>query len=156
MVDGQNRYHDSGDVLGYYVSWDTAQKENESADFSAGVVGELWTDYRLAVYKIKKDRIEFPYLPNEIESLAKQFQEKLLGVIIEDKASGISAYQTLAASAEDWLSELLIAFNPIVDKYTRANQASVWCANGSVLLPHPQAELNGSKILKTNYLITQV
>lgn len=142
---GKNRYRvsDSGDVVGRYISWDTGLKDKETSDFTAGLVGELWADYRLAVRYVKKARIEFPYLPTEIREQARRFNHdgKLLGVIIEDKASGTSAYQTLMAEADDWLKPLLIAFNPTVDKLTRANQAAVWCKNGCVLFPEPSNDV---------------
>jgi predicted phage terminase large subunit-like protein len=62
---------------------------------------------------------------------------KLRGVLIEDKASGTSAYQTLMAGASADLRRVLIPFQPVGDKDTRANQAAVWCKNDCVLLPEP-------------------
>lgn len=80
--------------------------------------------------------------PREIEQTARAFNEdhKLRAVIIEDKASGISAHQTLMASSEQWLSSILVAFQPSGDKDQRANQGAVWCRNGCVLIPHPSPE----------------
>jgi predicted phage terminase large subunit-like protein len=122
-----------------WISWDTGLKDADGNAYTAGVVGELWPDYRMAVREIYRERLQFPDLPPKIEWLARKHNAdgKLRGVIIEDKASGISAYQTLRASANDWLADILIAFEPNGDKIVRANQAAVWCKNGCVLLPWP-------------------
>lgn len=142
--DGKNRYDASDRRLSIscvarWVSWDTALKDEEGNAYSAEVVGELWPDYRLALRLVYRERLEFPNLPAVIASHARQYNHdgKLRGVIIEDKASGTSAYQTLAATSETWLKRLLVAFQPSGDKTTRAQQAAVWCVNDSVLLPWP-------------------
>ncbi len=141
---GQNRYDaaDKGNVnwcVARWLSFDTALKETETAAYTAAVVGELWPDYRLAIRYVLKERLAFPALPEEIESLARRFNrdEKLRGVIIEDKASGTSAYQTLMKTAPGWLRPLLVTFLPTVNKFQRASQGAVWCRNGCVLLPQP-------------------
>jgi predicted phage terminase large subunit-like protein len=141
---GQNRFdaNDQGFVnscVGRWISWDTGLKDKETNAYTAAVIGELWRDYRMAVRLVWRDRLEFPYLPDKIESLARQYNRdgKLRGVIIEDKASGISAYQTLMATADKSIKQLLIAFEPHGDKTVRAQQAAVHCKNGSVLLPYP-------------------
>lgn len=122
-----------------YVSWDTAMKAGVDNAYTAHVVGELWSDYRLAIRVVWRDRLEFPDLPDKIESFYKLYNrdEKLRGIIIEDKSSGTSAYQTLMKTADDNLKRLLVAFQPSGDKETRGGQAAVWCKNGSVLLPAP-------------------
>lgn len=141
---GQNRYdHEEQGLInrcvGRWISWDTGLKDKEDNAYTAAVIGELWPDYRLAIRLVWRSRLTFPDLPDKIESLAKQYNrdEKLRGVIIEDKASGISAYQTLMATADTSIRRLLIAFEPHGDKSVRAQQAGVHCKNGSVLLPHP-------------------
>lgn len=122
-----------------WISFDTAMKDDEANAYTACTVGELWPDYRLAIREVWRDRVEFPELPQTMAGFARRYNRdgKLRGVIIEDKASGTSAYQTLIASAEDWLRRLLIAFQPMGDKEQRAQQAGVWCKNSSVLLPYP-------------------
>lgn len=129
-------------VYGRYIFWDTANKEEETADFTGYTVGELWPDYRLGIRLVQQERLEFPFLTEAIERVAIRWNqdEKLRGIIIEDKASGISALQTLRASAPAWLRPLLFAFLPTVDKITYARQAAVWCKNGCVLLPLPTRE----------------
>jgi len=125
--------------VGRWISWDTGLKDEEDNAFTVATVGELWPDYRLALRHVARERLQFPQLPPAIEKLAARFNAdgKLRGVIVEDKASGTSAIQTLRQSAEPWLTRLLKAFMPHGDKETRASYASVWCANGSVLLPAP-------------------
>lgn len=132
-----------------YISCDTANKTAETNDFSAFVVGELYPDYRLAIRYVTAERLDFPGLagipgnPGMIERLALQFNrdEKLAGILIEDKQSGTGALQTLAAVSPTWLKFLLIPFMPDGDKPTRASQASVWCSNGSVLFPYAARDL---------------
>ena len=141
---GQTRFDaaDTGLVtscIGRWISWDTGLKDASTNAYTAAVVGELWRDYRLAIRTVWRDRLQFPDLPQKIETLARQFNrdEKLRGIIIEDKASGTSAYQTLLATADIKIKKLLIAFMPHGDKEVRGQQAAVHCKNGSVLLPYP-------------------
>lgn len=146
-----DRRYDIGDTyiknLTYsrYISWDTGlkDKEDEDTDFTAYTVAELWPDYRLGIRFVKQERLEFPLLADAITQAAAvwNYDEKLTGILIEDKASGTSALQTLAASADPWIRPLLIPFLPTTDKVTRANQAAVWCRNGCVQLPLPAREL---------------
>jgi predicted phage terminase large subunit-like protein len=141
---GKNRYEHSdqsfvNSCIGRWISWDTGLKDKETNAYTAAVVGELWRDYRLAVREVWRARLQFPDLPDKIETFAKKYNVdgKLRGVIIEDKASGISAYQTLMSTADKTIKPLLIAFEPSGDKVTRAQQAGVHCNNESVLLPYP-------------------
>lgn len=146
-ADGLNRF-DLADraivnrSVGRYLSFDTAFKETESSAFTACVVGELWPDYRMGIREVWRERLSFPDLVPAIEATARRHNAdgKLRGVIIEDRASGTSAYQTLAASAPDWLRGLLVAFQPSGSKAERAKQASVWTRNGCVLLPFPSEQ----------------
>jgi predicted phage terminase large subunit-like protein len=125
-------------VVARYVSWDTAAKDKEHNAFTARVVGDLMSDYRLFIREVWRDRLQFPDLPPEIERSARRHDAdgRLRAVIIEDKSSGTGAYQTLS-SANANLRGRLVAFQPGGDKTTRANQAAVWCANGCVWLPEP-------------------
>jgi len=96
-------------------------------------------DYQLLIREVYRDKLQFPSLPDAIAAMATRHNKdgKLRNVLIEDKASGISAYQTLSLNAEEWLRPLLVAFNPPTDKENRAKQAAVWCRNDMVLLPQP-------------------
>lgn len=127
-----------------YISVDTALKAGAEHDRAAAVVGELWPDYRLAVRLVRADRLEFPDLQEWIEALAihGNRDDKLRGIIVEDKAAGTSALQTLAKSGPAWLRGLLIPFVPTTDKTTRANQAARWCKLGCIMLPGPSMDLH--------------
>lgn len=122
-----------------WISWDTGLKDKAENAFTSCVVGELQPEYHLLIREVWRDRMTFPDLPEMMETFARRYNRdgKLRGVIIEDKVSGTSAYQTLSATAEGWLREILVAFMPTGDKVQRADQASIWCKNGSVWLPWP-------------------
>lgn len=126
-------------VIARFISWDTALKDNEGAAYTAATVGELWADYRLGVREVYRERLDFPGLEAAIESYAELYNRdgKLQHVVIEDKASGTSAIQTLKANAPGWLSSLIRPYTPHGDKEYRAKIASSWCANGMVWLPGP-------------------
>lgn len=141
---GRNRYHldDSvirNQVVARWISWDTALKDENENAYTACVVGELTPDYRLIVREVWRDKMQFPFLPGAIQDMASKwnYDEKLRAVIIEDKASGTSAYQTLMHAAPQWLRDMLIAFQPSGDKETRGQQAAVWCKRDCVMLPFP-------------------
>lgn len=137
-----NRYYPTEKIVGRWVSWDTALKAGENNAYTAMIVFELTADYRLLVRHAWRERVEFPDLPNIIENKAHEWNwdELLQGIIIEDKASGTPAIQTLRSAAPA-LRDLLKPINPSGDKEQRAKQAAVWCANGSVMLPHPSQDV---------------
>jgi predicted phage terminase large subunit-like protein len=146
---GQNRFDISDQSLVHsciarWISWDTGLKDDDTNAYTAAVIGELWRDYRLAIRQVWRGRLQFPDLPDKIASLGKNYNRdgKLRGIIIEDKASGTSAYQTLTATADAKIKPLLIAFMPQGDKPVRAQQAAVHCKNGSVLLPYPDQSID--------------
>lgn len=148
--DGQNRFDSTSKprynrVLARFMSWDTAMKDKDNNDYSACTVVELAPDYRLHVVDVYRERLTFPNLLEQIDRLAHQWNRdgKLRTVLIEDKNSGTSAFQTLtsAADADPWLAGLLVPFVPVGSKRTRAGQAGVWCKNGSVWLPDPCDEV---------------
>lgn len=125
--------------VGRWLSFDTALKDKESNDYTAMGVWELTADYRLALREVWWERLQFPQLAGRIEEEAWRWNrdDKLKGIIIEDKISGTSALQTLRQSAPEWLVGLLVGFEPRGSKEGRARQASLWCERGSVLLPEP-------------------
>lgn len=143
-ADGLNRY-DAEDkriqntVVGRWLSFDTALKDKESNDYTAMGVYELTPDYQLMKRNAWWRRMQFPQLATTIEDEAQRwnFDEKLRGIVVEDKGSGTSALQSVRQSAPDWLAALLIAFNPQGSKEGRGRQASLWCERGCVLLPSP-------------------
>lgn len=141
---GKNRYHDGdgslkSQVLARYQSWDTAEEETETAAYSACVTGEILANYHLAIRHVYRKRLTFDALPADIESQARLWNGdgKLQNVIIEYKSSGKSAFQTLRASAPEWLRGLLFDFRVTDSKEARAGAAAVWCRNDTVELPHP-------------------
>jgi predicted phage terminase large subunit-like protein len=143
---GKNRYDAAdhrlvSDCIGRWISWDTALKDTNDAAYTACTVGELQPNYKLAIREVYRERLEFPELPQVMGQVTSRYNadRKLRGVLIEDKASGTSAYQTLMAGADRDMQQLLIPFMPVGDKDTRANQAAVWCHNDCILLPEPSA-----------------
>ena len=142
--DGRNRF-DAGDPafrnrsIARWISWDTGLKDKDTNAYSAGVVLEMQPDYRVLVRDVRRERLTFPYLVPAIEEFAAKHNAdgKLRGVLIEDKASGTSAIQTLRQSGPEWLRPLVLPFTPSGDKRQRGEQAAVWCRLGCVWLPHP-------------------
>ena len=138
---GKNRYNleTRGEVVGRWLSWDTAFKDSEQNDSSAMTVWELLADYRLCLRHANWSKLLFPQLAQAISDEARRWGRDglLRGVIIEDKASGISALQTLQ-QGDGEIAWLLRPFAPgQVSKAGRARQASLWCERGCVLLPEP-------------------
>jgi predicted phage terminase large subunit-like protein len=142
----KNRYNPAAPptLIARFQSWDTAEVDTEKAAYSVCITGGLTTDYRLIVESVYRARLIFPELPPKIERRAAQALATpggLKAVLIEDKSSGVSAYQTLRVSAPKEIGRIIIPFTPKVDKVTRANQAALWAANGSILLPYPGPEV---------------
>jgi phage terminase large subunit-like protein len=142
----QNRYDALAEVppvhiVGRWLSWDTAFKDKETSAYTARGVFELMPDYRLRLRAVWRDKLIFPDLVPVMERDALQWMGdgKLRGILIEDRASGTSAYQTLRTSAPPDLAALLIPFQPQGSKTERASQAAVWCRLGCVQLPEPSA-----------------
>jgi predicted phage terminase large subunit-like protein len=115
-------------------------------------VGELTADYRLLVREVWRDQLTFPNLVDQITRVAERYAQDYTGVgegqrrvlravVIEDKASGISAVQTLRETAPPWLAELIVPFQPQGSKEQRASLAAVWCKDGCVWLPHPSEDV---------------
>jgi predicted phage terminase large subunit-like protein len=141
---GKNRYHVedtrlANQVLGRWISFDTGIQDKETSAFTAAVVVELLPDYRLLLRHVWRDKVKFPALLKAIQDLAKRWNQdgKLRAVIIEDKASGTSAFQSLSLGADPWLQAILVAFTPKTDKLTRAKQVSIWASRDCFLFPHP-------------------
>ena len=129
-------------IVGRYHSYDTATKTGEHNAYTALVVGEVTTDYRLVIRDVWQDKLMVPYLADKVRdhAAAGNRDGKLQAIIIEDMSSGTGIVQTLGLG-NDWLSRLLVAFRPANygDKVQRAQQAALWCKRGCVLLPQPSA-----------------
>lgn len=140
----KNRYDPANPptVIARFQSWDTAESSSEDAAYTACITAALTADYQLLIESVYRARLIFPELPPKIESLAKTAAETgppLKAILIEDKSSGVSAYQTLKVSAPRDIGRIIYPFTPRVDKETRASQAALWAKNGSILLPWPGA-----------------
>jgi len=126
-----------------YLSWDTALKDGQENDFSSMVVVEVLMNGKAILREVIWGKWAFPRLAEEIVLQAERWNMDglLRGIVIEDKASGISAIQTLRQSAPAWIAALLTGFSPgLLSKVARARQASLWCERGMLLLPYPQEE----------------
>ena len=144
---GQNRYDYSifsaNPSVGRWVFFDTAFDDKDSNAYSAGLVLDLLRDYRVAVRFVEKRKLQFPQLTAFIENIATTFSYDglLRGIVVEDKASGTSALQTIRQDAKPGLAELLMPFQPQGSKDYRARQISLWCERGCILLPYPCEEV---------------
>lgn len=141
---GRNRYKSTDRRLvnlcvGRWLFLDTALEDKEDNAYSAMSVVEMLPDYRILIRYAWRERVIFPLLVSTIAREARRLNadEKLRGVIIENKSSGTSAIQTLHMGTEGWLARLIVAFNPVGSKEYRARQASLWCDRDCVLLPEP-------------------
>jgi predicted phage terminase large subunit-like protein len=131
-------------VVGRYASWDTAFSEKEGAAFTACVVGELLSDYTLRIVDVWRDRLAFPRLLDAMQRVRDRWRpgpqdrgRVAWAEVIESKASGTSAYQTLAEALPEDDAPQLVPFLPTGSKEQRASQAAVWCQHGRVRLPRP-------------------
>lgn len=127
-----------------WLFWDTALKDKEQNDTTALIVFELLPDYRIFVRHAWWNRLQFPQLSSTIEAEGERwmFDEKLRDIVIEDKASGISAIQTLEQGAPSPIADRIKSFNPgVASKAARMRQASLWCDRGCVLLPMPHEDV---------------
>jgi predicted phage terminase large subunit-like protein len=140
---GKARYRldEAQAVVGRYLSVDSALTDNSESDFTAIGIWEVLASYQIRLRWLTVERWMFPALAAGIVTVAAQWQANLLGVLIEDRGSGTSVLQTLRSSAPDWLKDKLIAFMPQGSKEKRAQQASLWCEKGAVLLPYPDERL---------------
>lgn len=146
--DDRNRYsviddRQSKTVIARWIFYDTAFKSGVQNDYSVGSVFELLPDYRIRLRHVWREKVDSAFLPDEIDTLAKQYNqdEKLRGVVIEDKGSGTTSIQTIQKSAPRWLNEIISGFMPSGSKEYRAKMASIWCKRGCVLLPYPDVSL---------------
>jgi len=126
-----------------WAVFDTALSDADTNAYTAGMVFDLLRDYRVVIRYVDKQRLQFPQLLSFISTIAARYSYDgvLRGLVIEDKASGTSALQTLRQAATPGISELLVPFQPQGSKEYRARQASLWCERDCVLLPYPHQEV---------------
>lgn len=132
-----NNRVESTDIIARFISWDTAQSVKDTASYSSCIVGELTSDYKLFIRHVYKERLEFPQLTKKVEEMAQIYHHKLKRIIVESKSSGLSVIQSIKQIATPEVARKLVPFIPKTDKVDRAYRASVWCENGSVILPPP-------------------
>ncbi len=131
-------------LSGIYISADTASSLSADAAQSSIMVGGVTEDYRLIPISSWSDKVEFPQLCSKVIEIAEGIGEKMLfDIVIESKANGIAAMQTLRQTAPEWIARRIVAFNPpaSLDKVERAGVASKWCENGCVGLPPQDGNL---------------
>lgn len=126
-------------IVGRWLSVDTAYKEKAENDPTAILVFELLANYLGRVRWAHTEKLSFPRLPSTIRDFATRWNEDglLRGVLIEDKGSGTSAIQTIQQGEDQWLRRLVIPFMPTTPKEVRAEQSALWCQNRCVQLPVP-------------------
>ena len=141
-AEGRNRYLPESirrRIVARFQFWDTAAETDETAAWTACSTFALLDDYRVALVEVWRDRLTMPQLVDAIakRAAAHNRDETLHAVVLEYASSGIGAYQTLTATAPDWLRHRIQRYRPRDSKVERAQQAAVWCDNDMVLLPVP-------------------
>lgn len=128
------------EVWGRYLFADTNYKDKDSTSDTAFTGFELMSSLRVRLCYLWSGKLEFPYLLKNLEEVAIElnYDGGLSGIVIEDKASGISAVQTLYMAADDWMAEIIDSFEPgNRSKDERDKQAAQYAQAGGVLLPYP-------------------
>ena len=134
-------------IIARFISWDTAISPEDTADYSAYIVGEITAKYQLFIREAGRGRWIFPELQRKIEEVAVRYKFSLQGIAIESKASGMSVMQSIN-SGSDALHRLehelridpgtlIMPVNPTQDKRARASLTTNLCEKGMVLLPIP-------------------
>lgn len=129
-----NRINDDHSIFSTFISWDLAAEFSDKNDFSAVTVGQLTTDYRLIIKEIQEYKLDFIALTKMIEDYNNKYAYKFSACLIEAKANGNAAIQTLRKTSEKYRDNI-IAINSKDSKEARAHQAALWCEKGCVYLP---------------------
>lgn len=130
-----NNRQEKVEAIARWISWDTASTVNVNSAYSAGIVFELTSDYRVFVKEVVRKKLEFPQLQNEIDTLAEKYnQDELLkGIIIENKSSGISVLQSLRQTSNN--AHLLFGYNPTGKKIERGYISSKFMEKDCIVFP---------------------
>jgi predicted phage terminase large subunit-like protein len=114
----------------YVLSWDTANKASELADFS---VCTVWGEFERRFYLVDviRERMECPELERRVRAEARKYPG--CTILIEDKASGTQLIQDLQADFVYGVS----AYKPPpnTDKIMRLHAQTTLFEGGFVLLP---------------------
>jgi predicted phage terminase large subunit-like protein len=134
-------------ILARFISWDTAASIEDTAAYSACVVGEIMSDYRLFIRYVRRGRWIFPQLQWNIEDIAQTYKFALRGIAIESKSSGLSVIQSINSGSQAihelemklgmQPGELLKPVNPTMDKDARCLLVTNFMEKGKVVLPIP-------------------
>lgn len=115
----------ANDIL--LLSWDTAMKASETADYSVCTVWLIRDDAHFLLDLIR-ERLDFPDLKRRAIALHGRWRPR--ATLVEDKGSGTSLLQELHA-----LGLPAIPFQPSGDKVMRMHAQSVQFEAGSVFMP---------------------
>ena len=152
------RYYDILPPVQYYIwTWDTAQKEGQENDFSAGQYWAVCADGFYLVKRIKI-KIEYPKLKRLVWQSFQDYPAK--ECLIEDKSSGTQLIQDFKRVPPEFADRpnlkpmIVIAMMPGKnmgkDKTERGNFASSAFEGGRVFLPKP--EIPGNEWVKETVL----
>jgi predicted phage terminase large subunit-like protein len=130
-------------VIGRWISWDTAFEDKDTSAFSSAVVVELLSNYRIRLVEVWRGKPSFPDLTEIMVEMYQQWNRdgKLKGIIIEGQASGKPAIQTLRKGSDPILAGLIVEYAPKGNKLERASSAALWAKRGMLDLPHPSTEV---------------
>lgn len=137
-------YEAEDEVIGRYAFADTAYKDKDSTSDTSFVAFELMASWRVRLCYLWKGKVEFPALLSTVTETAEYLNHDgaLSGFVIEDKATGISALQTLYLAADEWLADILDSFDPgTASKDERDRLAAPYCRAGGVLMPYPHPSI---------------
>ena len=127
----RERYRVIPDAANVIVhSWDTAQKEKDVNDPTAGSIWHLGNGvpgYYLR--EVFRDRMDYPTLRRKVIGYAER--DRPMAILIEDKSSGQSLIQDLRSST----SLPIIPIEPEGNKLFRAMEVSPKVEAGRVILP---------------------
>lgn len=136
---GKNRYvwGDYFQPLFRILSYDTALEVKKVNDYSALAVIDLMPDYSVRLRFIRQEKLAFPQLVSRIESDYKKFnlEAPVSYILIEGKASGKPAIQTLRAGVNVDIAQKIVEINPKGSKLERASQSGIWCKRNMVHFP---------------------
>jgi predicted phage terminase large subunit-like protein len=109
------------------ISWDTAIKDREVNDYSAGIVAIVRPNGQVFILDVIRDRADFPTLRKRIVEEARKRQGTV--TLIEDAGSGTSLIQDLRGLIP------IIGMRPIGDKVVRMQTVTPLIEAGGVHLP---------------------
>jgi phage terminase large subunit-like protein len=126
-------------TIARWISWDTAIKDKVSSDPTAYTVWDLLGNYKLRLRWAWDGKIKFHSLVDMIEQVGQDwnYDGKLTGILIEDKAHGTAAYDMITSATDSDVADLLVLFMPVESKTYRARQASLWAARNRIEIPGP-------------------